>query len=201
MQRSCRGLFNMRPFKSTVTWWDQMGRPHSRRYSRSLKGHPLCILGSVFSLTFSHNPRFKNCRFEPQKSFGLWLGKDVITGMHIVTHGWSDSQDSHYHSPHSWRLVQVGRIQEVQSCYLLMSQVFTTRKIHMIRCSSRIWFAWFASSCFSKGIKSLLSLLRSTWGLFIPSAEGASSSDQGIPHPPGLPQPPEPQVRRRITRK
>ena len=35
----------------------------------------------------------------------------------------------------------------------------------------------------------------------IPSAEGASSSDQGIPHPPGLPQPQEPQVRRRITGK
>ena len=31
----------------------------------------------------------------------------------------------------------------------------------------------------------------------VPSAEGASSSDQGIPHPPGLPQPP----RRRITGK
>ena len=37
----------------------------------------------------------------------------------------------------------------------------------------------------------------------VPSAEGASSSDQGIPHPPGLPQPQptEPQVRRRITGK
>ena len=34
----------------------------------------------------------------------------------------------------------------------------------------------------------------------VPSAEGASSSDQGIPHPPGLPQP-QPQVRRRITGK
>ena len=31
----------------------------------------------------------------------------------------------------------------------------------------------------------------------VPSAEGASSSDHGIPHPPGLPQPP----RRRITGK
>ena len=33
------------------------------------------------------------------------------------------------------------------------------------------------------------------------SAEGASSSDQGIPHPPGLPQPTEHQARRRITGK
>ena len=32
----------------------------------------------------------------------------------------------------------------------------------------------------------------------VPSAEGASSSDSGIPHPPGLPQP---QVRRRVTGK
>ena len=35
----------------------------------------------------------------------------------------------------------------------------------------------------------------------VPSAEGASSSDQGIPHPPGLPQPTEHQARRRITGK
>ena len=47
---------------------------------------------------------------------------------------------------------------------LFVNLVWFTRKIHMIRCSSRILFA---SSYFSKGIKSLLSPQRATPGSFI----------------------------------
>ena len=56
-------------------------------------------------------------RASPQKSFGLWLGKDVITGMHIVT--LMDGQilkTRTDHTSHTRRSVQVGRIQEVQDC-------------------------------------------------------------------------------------
>ena len=64
-----------------------MGRHHLRKCSRSLKDHRSCTLGNVFLLTFNLKPHAQmlQIRASPQRSFGLWLGKDVITGMHIVT--------------------------------------------------------------------------------------------------------------------
>ena len=142
-----------------------MGRRHSRRCSRSLKGHQSCILGSVFSLTVSLNPQLKSCRFEPHLKVIWTLARQGCLHRHAHrhTHGWSDSQDSYRHSPHSWRSVQVGRIQEVQGC------------CSWIRCSPQGRFIWsdaLQGSCSqvlasAEGIKSLLSLQRATPGLFI----------------------------------
>ena len=87
MLRSRCGSFNTRLFRSIVSWSDQMERPHLRRCSRSLRGHQLFILGRVFLAHIQSQPPAQKLqiRASPQKSFGLWLGKDVITGMHIVT--------------------------------------------------------------------------------------------------------------------
>ena len=61
-------------FQINRSWSDQMGRPHLRRYSRSLRGHQFFILGSVLLLTFSRNPQLKSCRFVPHLESHLDFG-------------------------------------------------------------------------------------------------------------------------------
>ena len=57
------GSFNMQPIKSIATSSGQMEEPHTTRYSTSLRNHPLFISERAFLVTFSHNPRRRNCRF------------------------------------------------------------------------------------------------------------------------------------------
>ena len=195
----------MQLFRSTVSWSDQMGRPHLRRYSRSLRGHQLFILGNVFLLTFSLNPQLKKLqiRASPQKSFGLWLGKDVITGMHIVT--LMDGQILRTRTVTRLTREDQFKLEEFKKFKVAVHESSVVHKedsydqmlfkdlVRKFLLQQRNQVTFESSESDSRVIHSPDPLQESSsqGAPSVPSAEGASSSDQGIPHPPGLPQPPK----------
>ena len=214
MSASCHGSFNMRLFRSIVSWSDQMGRPHLRRCSGNLRGHRLFILGNVFLLTFSaQSPAQKlQIRASPQKSFGLWLGKDVITGMHIVT--LMDGQILRTRTITRLTREDQFKLEEFKKFKIAVHESSVTHKedsydqmlfkdlVRRFLLQQRNQVAFESANTDSRVIHSPDPLQESSaqGASSVPSAEGASSSDHhGIPHPPGLPQPQQP--RRRITGK
>ena len=60
-----------------------MARRRTRRSSKKLKNHPLFISASTCSLKFRHNPRSETT--DSCFTSEIICGKDVITGMHIVS--------------------------------------------------------------------------------------------------------------------
>ena len=127
---------------------------------------PIVHFGERVLAHIQSQPRPQNLQIwaSPKKSFGLWLGKDVISGMHIVS--LVDGQVLRTRT--IARLIredQFKRKNSGSSRLLLMSQVFSIKKIHMIRCSSRILFR---SSCLNKRIRSPLSHQRQTPRSLIP---------------------------------
>ena len=124
---------------------------------------------SVFLLMFSLSPQLKNCRFVLHqlhlKNHILCAGKDVITGIHVIS--LSSGQDLRNHPTCQGRAVQSLRV--------LMSHQPTIRHDHML------WQDLFRGSFFKPQASSLLSLKREiskvvhSQGAPVSSAQGANS--------------------------
>ena len=152
-------------------------------------------------------------RASSQKSFGLWLGKDVITGMHIVN--LMDGQllrtraiarltrEDQFKLEELKKLLSATHESGVQHKEDSYDQMLFKDLVRKFLLQQRNQVTFESSEIDSRVIHSPDSIQGShpQGAPSVPSAEGASSSDQGMPHPPGLPQPPEPQARRRITAK
>ena len=101
-------------------------------------------------------------RASPQKSFGLWLGKDVFTGMHIVT--LMDGQILRTRTVTRLTREDQFKLDEFKKFKIAVHESsFVHEEDSYDQMLSRILFA---SSCFNKGIRSLLSLQKATPGLF-----------------------------------
>ena len=148
-------------------------------------------------------------RASPQKSFGLWLGKDVITGMHIVT--LMDGQILKTRTITRLTREDQFKLQEFRKFKIAVHESGVLHKedsydqmlfkdlVRRFLLQQKNQVTFESPETDSRVIHSPDSLQESSaqGASSVPSAEGASSSDQGIPHPPGLPQP----SRRRITGK
>ena len=151
-------------------------------------------------------------RAPPQKSFGLWLGKDVNTGMHIVT--LMDGQILRTRTITRLTREDQFKLEEFKKFKIAVHESSVTHKedsydqmlfkdlVRKFLLQQRSQVTFESSERDSRVIHSpdLLQESSAQGASSVPSAEGASSSDHhGIPHPPGLPQPQPP--RRRITGK
>ena len=148
-------------------------------------------------------------RASPQKSFGLWLGKDVVTGMHIVT--LVDGQILRTRTITRLTREDQFKLEEFKKFKVAVHESSVIRKedsydqmlfkdlVRKFLLQQRNQVKFESSESDSRVTHSPDSLQdpSSQGAPSVPSAEGASSSDQGIPHPPGLPQP----TRRTITGK
>ena len=155
-------------------------------------------------------PQKLQIRASPQKSFGLWLGKDVITGMHIVT--LMDGQILKTRTVTRLTRQDQFKLEEFKKFRIALHESSVVHKedshdqmlfkdlVRKFLLQQRNQVTFESSERDSRVTHSPDPLQdSSTQGASsVPSAEGASSSDHhGIPHPPGLPQP----IRRTITGK
>ena len=202
----------MQFFRSIVSWSDQMERPHLRRYSGSLRRSPIVHFGErVLAHIQSQPPAQKlQIRASPQKSFGPWLGKDVITGMHIVT--LMDGQILRTRTITRLTREDQFKLEEFRKFKVAVHESSVVHKedsydqmlfkdlVGKFLLQQRNQVTFESSESDSRVIHSPDSLQDSSAqrASSVPSAEGTSSSDRPLPHPPpGLPQP----IRRRITGK
>ena len=138
----------MQLVRSIATSSDQMAAP-TRRSSINPQNHPLFSSESeFFSLTFSLNCRAKIAHSLFTSKIICFVVKQGCCHRHAHRQPrWgSNIQDKNDHSIDWGRLAQCNRLQE-NSRFLVMNQVLPTRRVHMIRCCSKITFRSF---CFNQ---------------------------------------------------
>ena len=149
-------------------------------------------------------------RVSPQKSFGLWLGKDVITGMHIVT--LMDGQILKTRTVTRLTREDQLKLEELKKFKIALHESSVVHKedsydqmlfkdlVRKLLLQQRNQVTFESSESDSRVTHSPDPLQESSaqGASSVPSAEGASSSDHhGIPRPPGFSH----LIRRRITGK
>ena len=114
-------IINMQLMRSTTTSSGQMAEPHTRWSSISTQNHPLAIVhfGERVPAPIQSQPPAQKLqiRSSPQKSLTLWLGKDIVPGMHIVSPSDGQVRKTRTITRFIGGSVQCNRIQEVQNCY------------------------------------------------------------------------------------
>ena len=140
-------------------------------------------------------------RASPQKSFGLWLGKDIVMGMRILT--LMDGQILRTRTITRLTREDQFKLEEFKKFKVAVHESGVHHKedsydqmlfkdlVRKFLLQQRNQVTFESTESDPGVIHSPDSLQDSSaqGAPSVPSAEGACSSDQRIPHPPGLPQP------------